>query len=76
MFVDTGVESRRFNRVEKKRLGGNSHRTVDHTHSILIDDDRLDPVREELQEEDYEATALDGHIDVSDMDSDEDPDET
>ena len=63
--------------MEKKRLGGNSHRTVDHTHSILVDDDRnLDPVREELQEEDYEATALDDNIDVSDMDSDEDPDET
>ena len=53
-----------------------SHRTVDHTHTILIDDINLDPVREELQEEDYEVTGLDNNSNGSDAapepDSDDD----
>ena len=45
-----------------------SHRTVDHTHTILIEDIHLDPVREEIQEEDYEVTGLDNQSNMSDED--------
>ena len=49
VFTGTGADSnRKFNHLEKKRLGGNSHR-MDHTnHEIEDEDDRLAAVREEV----------------------------
>lgn len=69
--ADSNLKHSPFGHLEKKKLGATtSHRTVDHTHTILIDDQNLDPVREEIQEEDYEITALDDNL-GSDQDSDD-----
>ena len=59
---DTRLDSKRFQSTAK-RYGGNSYRKVDHTHSILLEEEEvLNPVREEMHEASVDATVLEENI--------------
>lgn len=48
VFHDARVQDsgRKFGNLEKRKMAGGSHRTVDHSGTILIDEINLEPVHE------------------------------
>ena len=43
-------------------MASNSHRTVDAAGTVILEEIELDPVEEELQEEDYDVSGMEADV--------------
>lgn len=68
VFIDTRNETsaRKLNNVQSKK-GSGSHRALDATGNVIVEETYLlDPVEEELGEEDYDVSGMNEDADIID----------
>jgi len=71
VFIDNRIENsgRKMGEVQKKK-GSGSHRALDATGNVIVEDTYLlDPVEEELQEDDYDISGMRDDEDADIIDS-------